>query len=273
VISGFIMATIGPGQKASQFIINRAWRIYPMWFMAVLPWLIVFPHATGTILTSLTLWPIWNGTFYMPAPLLGWTLCFEVLFYASFTLALASRAIVPLSIFVVCFTVGPANAVLAYFGSPLILEFLLGVATARLPRVPGGGLLMLAAIVWFAVAPADYFEFFWGYDALIRVLTWGLPAAMLVYGAVSSDEHFRHRAADVAVLIGNASFSIYLFHRLVVRGQLPWWLEILFGIALGVIVHLLVERRILRLRPRHSVHLAGQDADLPGSTKISAASR
>ena len=37
VISGFIIATIAPSQAPGAFLLSRAWRIYPLWFVALLP--------------------------------------------------------------------------------------------------------------------------------------------------------------------------------------------------------------------------------------------
>jgi exopolysaccharide production protein ExoZ len=249
VISGFIMATIGSGRKPSQFLVDRIWRIYPLWFMAVVPWVIVSPRDHDTILTTVTLWPIWDDSFHRPALILGWTLGFEILFYAAFALGLATRAVVPLALFAIVFAIGPRNPLLAYLGSPVILEFLGGVAVAQLPTVRRGGMLIFAALAWLAFAPLNYYEYFCGYDALLRFFAWGVPAALLVYGVRSLEPVLAHRHFDLAVLVGNSSFSIYLFHRLIVRGQMPWPIEIVTGIGLGVAVYLLVERRIMRLRP------------------------
>ena len=49
--------------------------------------------------------------------------------------------------------------------------------------------------------------------------------------------------------LSNASYSIYLFHPLVAYGlSAPWYIRVLLAIALGCVMHWLVERRILAFR-------------------------
>lgn len=43
VISGFIMATISAGKTPREFLIDRLWRIYPIWWIACSVWLFVNP--------------------------------------------------------------------------------------------------------------------------------------------------------------------------------------------------------------------------------------
>ncbi|HVI04878.1 MAG TPA: acyltransferase family protein, partial [Sphingomicrobium sp.] len=103
VISGFIMmTTCSSGRKPGEFLADRAWRIYPMWLLAVFPWLLMAPHSTLEVVRSITLWPVYGNRFLNPALDVGWTLSFELLFYLAFALALATRAAVPLLIFGLC---------------------------------------------------------------------------------------------------------------------------------------------------------------------------
>lgn len=153
VVSGFIMATIGSGRRPTEFILGRIWRIFPLWLIAVLPWLLAFSYDRETILTSLTLWPIWSGVFHTPALVVGWTLCFEMLFYSGFAVALATRPSVPIIGFIACLALAAPNGVIGYLGSPLILEFLAGVCIARLRPARFPVALITAAVTWLAIAP------------------------------------------------------------------------------------------------------------------------
>jgi peptidoglycan/LPS O-acetylase OafA/YrhL len=59
----------------------------------------------------------------------------------------------------------------------------------------------------------------------------------------------RRRLFDVPVRIGDASYSIYLFHPIVVFGLgMAWPLRILLAVAAGLVMHQLVERRIVAPR-------------------------
>ena len=83
VISGFIMATIvaaQPDRTPQKFLLDRFWRIYPLWWIAVVPWILWTLPDWQRLTTSITLWPIF-GTWQTPALRVGWTLSFEMLFY------------------------------------------------------------------------------------------------------------------------------------------------------------------------------------------------
>ena len=75
VISGFIMAHVAVGRTSGQFMRDRIWRIYPMWWLAVIPWLFILNFGVPNLLASATLWPVYGATFSYPLPKLGWTLC------------------------------------------------------------------------------------------------------------------------------------------------------------------------------------------------------
>ena len=98
------------------------------------------------MLASVTLWPIFGPAFSYPTPLLGWTLCFEMLFYAAMALALATRPAVPLAMLAITLVLAQTTNVdlFAFTGNPLILEFLAGVIVAKLPRNERIGLPLLA---------------------------------------------------------------------------------------------------------------------------------
>lgn len=251
VISGFIMATIGPRRSPGSFLFDRAWRIFPLWWIALIPWLIVRQPDMQELLSSLALWPIYGGAFHSPVLAVGWTLCFEILFYAAFAMALATRIWVPLLGFALCLAASNSgSALFHYLGSPLILEFLAGVVIARLPRLQALGLpLLVIGLAAFASSPLDYANEAFGEMAWLRVFHWGLPAAITVYAALSLERHFTHRLFEAPVFLGNASYSIYLFHQLIAANG-NWILGTALSILIGSVSYLLVERPIMAFRAR-----------------------
>ena len=254
VISGFIMATCTGGRTARQFLADRAWRIYPLWLIAVLPWLFMEPTTPLGIVRSLTLWPVYGHNYVVPALGVGWTLSFELLFYAGFAAALATRASVPLLIFGLCLVLGlTTNNLLFWFvGSPLTFEFLMGVAIARMPtRETFGVAAAVMGLILFAILPATYFDQSFGGGAIFRVVCWGIPAGLLVYGLRALEQRLSGRAFDLPVLLGNASYSIYLFHQLVFR-QFHGLAGFVLSAVAGVAVYFLVELPIIRARPKWS---------------------
>lgn len=252
VISGFIMATVATGRSPVGFLSDRIWRIYPMWILALVPWALVSHHEAPSVVSSIALWPIYGGAFHNPILSVGWTLCFEMLFYVSFAAALASRAWIPLGAFVLCAAASFTGAALfQYLGSPMIVEFLFGVAIARLPRSERlGPLFILAGVCAFAVAPYWFYNVYLGPAACDRVIQWGLPAAAIVYGAISLDR-FVGKAFDIPVFLGNASYSIYLFHPLVAFSG-EWVSGMLISIGLGSAIYWLIERKVLTIKSARS---------------------
>jgi exopolysaccharide production protein ExoZ len=255
VISGFIMANVSVGRTWRQFLADRLWRIYPMWWIAAIPWLFAMDRGTHSLLASVTLWPIFGPAFAYPTPLLGWTLCFEMLFYAAMGLALATRPAVPLAMLAITLVLAQTTniALFAFTGNPLILEFLAGVVVAKLPRDERLGLPLLAvAAVGLVLAPLGFFTLHIADNpqmAAARALFWGGPAAIAVYACLCLDKRFAGRRWNLPVLLGDASYSIYLFHLTVINVlQLNWIAEIGISIVSGLLAYRFIERRIPELR-------------------------
>ena len=93
---------------------------------------------------------------------------------------------------------------------PIVLEFIFGIAIAR---------LMLAG---FRLPPAlALFALFAGFAVIVsvapavenlRVVVWGLPAALIVAGAVSLERDLGHVVPKWLLAMGDASYSLYLSH-------------------------------------------------------------
>lgn len=254
VISGFIMANVAGGRTASQFALDRFSRIYPMWWIAAVPWLFFVPRELFYNLSTLTLWPIWAGDYFVPAPRVGWTLCLELLFYLGVTLAVATRPIVPLIAYAL-FLLGAlalSTPLLEFVGSPMALEFLMGVAIARLPRRKMFGLLIPLGLALLSLTPTELGDLGSSIHAdwaLRRAFEWGCPAAMVLWGGVSLEPWFKGRFFNLPVRIGDASYSIYLFHPLISYGfDLFWPVRLALGLGVGFAMYVLVEKRIMRLR-------------------------
>jgi exopolysaccharide production protein ExoZ len=83
--------------------------------------------------------------------------------------------------------------------------------------------------------------------AFTRVLLFGVPAVMVVYGALGLEKLFTGRWANASVLAGDASYSIYLTHLFPVNaltGASPMLpaAKFVLAVAIGLAVHRLVER-------------------------------
>lgn len=254
VISGFIIATVAPGRDPAAFMADRVWRIVPLWLLAVWPFAIHWEGDWAMLAASLTLWPVYDA-FTFPALTLGWTLSFEMLFYTAAAAALWSRPAAPLAVFGVCLCGGVLtdHPLFDFLGNPILFEFLFGVAIARLPRRERLALPLLAvAAAWLALAPLWVFHAEVAVAADLsayRVVAWGMPAALIVYAMLSLERHFASPLAGPAVLIGGASYSIYLFHVFVGRMiDLHWLAEAAVMTLAGVVVYFLLEYPLMGLR-------------------------
>lgn len=258
VISGFIMAKVAGGRCALDFLSQRLWRIYPIWWLAVLARLCFVGHSDLTasrLLASITLWPVW-GEYVVPVPPLGWTLSFEMLFYLGVTLAIVVRPAFPLALFGAClFASLHSNApIFDFLGNPMIFEFLFGFCIARLPLRPRLGLPLIVLGVAGLVCTPLHVENarLIAMDpqlAPVRVLFWGLPCALILYGAVALEGSFETRRWNALVLLGDASYSIYLFHLIpIANSSLSWWLNAIAALLFGLVAFFSLERPLLRLR-------------------------
>ncbi|TFW14084.1 acyltransferase [Brevundimonas intermedia] len=286
VISGFIIATTTRGQTglaaAGDFLWRRFRRVAPIYWLLSLPILIGMARG-GTLspevaAATFLFWLFSGREMTFPALGPGWTLCFEMLFYAGFGLAMAGGRRVGWGLvgaYAAMLAAGlvVAAPVLRFWGAPIVLEFLLGVGIAsvwrRTPRGTGPWAVGLA-LAGFGLSLVvgyggidDVRALNDPWNGLRRVVIWGLPSALLVFGVVRMErtDAAPGRLERAAAFMGDASYSIYLTHVLVIRalgrlfesgvvampGDAVVVLTVFASLAAGVAVHLWVERPMLRL--------------------------
>lgn len=236
VISGVVMWTLSSGRdiRPSAFIWRRFTRVAPLYWIATLlvaAIALVFPYFLPEVkpgwthlLLSLAFIPHLDPKG-LPFPTLppGWTLDYEMIFYLLFAAALAGprrlRARIVIASLFALVAAGFVFPDSAYYlgANPMLLQFAAGVGLAiarergRLPsRAWGVGLIVGAALVWTLVQAGHLFSELW------RPLVWGVPAVMTVAGALCLEAKARHGRpgplARMGLTLGNASFSLYLFH-------------------------------------------------------------
>ncbi|MFN3879237.1 MAG: acyltransferase family protein [Brevundimonas sp.] len=286
VISGFIIATTTRGQAGSgaagAFLWRRFRRVAPIYWLLSLPILIGMARG-GTLspdvaAATFLFWPFSGLEMTFPALGPGWTLCFEMLFYAGFGLAMAGGKRVGWGLVAAYAAMMAAGLVVAapvlrFWGAPIILEFLLGVGIASVWRAAPrrlGSLAVGLALVGFGLTLVvgyggidDVRALNDPWNGLRRVVIWGLPSALMVFGVVRMErtDAAPGRLGRAAAFMGDASYSIYLTHVLVIRalgrlfesgmvampGDAVVGLTVLASLAAGVVVHLWIERPLLRL--------------------------
>ncbi len=237
VISGVVMWRITAGRRSSPgaFLWRRVTRVAPLYWLASLlvaaiavRWPLFLPEVKPGwrhLLLSLAFIPHLDPVG-LPFPTLppGWTLDYEAIFYLVFAGALLAPERLRVGIVVWALVgivaLGFAFPRSAYFmgANPMLLQFAaglgLGVAAERkrLPsRAVGAGLILAALLAWTLVQAGGLFSELW------RPLVWGVPAALLVAGALAVELGGRPlrlagRWTAPILVLGEASYCIYLFH-------------------------------------------------------------
>ncbi|WP_454747744.1 acyltransferase family protein [Ciceribacter selenitireducens] len=275
VISGFIMWVVSARREPTpvQFLRARIRRIVPVYWLATA---VMVAGALGGLFPNLvlSLEHVLASLFFIPArspsngeiwPVLvqGWTLNYEMFFYVVFagTLLLPRAWRLPAigALFGLLVISGglfvPDNAVLLSFTRPIILEFVAGMVIGELwlkgkVSAPAVGFALIAlAFSGFAAIQIAGLPF----DALVC----GPLAAALVVGVLALEAGRRVRFVPAAVLLGDASYSIYLWHTFAISviakvgtsmgapAPAVFVIAVLAGISAGVLGYFLIERQSL----------------------------
>jgi peptidoglycan/LPS O-acetylase OafA/YrhL len=246
-VSGFIMVLTTHhiwGERREwwqSFFKRRLTRIVPMyWLFTSLKLAIIVlipgvalhsPYDPWHVIASYLFIPSLNSVDGEIQPLLtvGWTLNYEMLFYTIFAVGIAFaakplRLIFPVLIAASVIGLWRNNswAAPATLCDPILLEFLLGacvaLATLRGLRLPAWSALIVLVLMLAAL------PLLWAIDSevgrlsgnLWRVVLLGVPGALVLLAAVSLEgSWWTARTGSLAVLVGGASYAIYLTHQFV----------------------------------------------------------
>jgi exopolysaccharide production protein ExoZ len=222
VISGFVMVQSTMGRKITpvQFIGQRALRIIPMYWVATLAVMMQIEGEWLFKLKSMLFIPAVNPESGMLQPVLepGWTLNYEMFFYVAFAFSMVLKESLRLPAIACLFAllvfvgdIAESSRSVEFYTRPLMIEFVLGMAIARYRlRVP-----VIAVPLGIAVM------FLLQSEGIDRLYSLGLPAALIVAGALSYEDRLpQWRWAD---FLGSASYSIYLFHLLALGFLVKIW--------------------------------------------------
>ena len=250
VLSGFLMAeTALRRREPGTFLRARIERVIPMYWLATLVAALMATAglrifgldgvSPGQLLESLFfLPPSGSGVAAFPIVYVGWTLNYELLFYALFAASMwipgEQRRLTALFVMFCLLQVGGLvsnNLYLRYWGSPLVIEFALGIMLslyartyAFSPRHAFTSIVVAACLL----AATELLDTRAELHPL-RFVLWGVPAAMIVFAAISLEKHDRYLDRPWLSLLGDASFSIYLVH--------PFALQIIGKLSLKLGLH------------------------------------
>jgi peptidoglycan/LPS O-acetylase OafA/YrhL len=300
VISGVVIVHASRGLAGTpgawrRFLAHRIARVVPLYWLTTLvvlalalaaPGLLgeagALAREPGLVAASFLFWPMArpDGSV-QPLYGLGWTLNYEMAFYALFALGLGfglRGAVAWLAAVLAALeAAGSLLALplpLAFWADPVVLEFALGAGLGLLRRqgvrLPGPVRLGLAGLglsgfllaAWSLGGTGEV-------PGFARPLQAGLPAVLLVAAAALGPERSREGFARLPIPVralarlGDASYALYLVHpfalragreilvRLSLAGPLhPWGslvLMALLAVAVALVVHRLVERPLTHL--------------------------
>lgn len=307
IISGFIMVVTSRSIRPLEFMRRRIIRIVPLYWLLTLVMValaLIAPSLFRTtvvtpmyVLKSLLFIPYPNpGQHGAMEPLLvpGWTLDYEMFFYAIFAAVLvaperyrlAINGAVLLLFIAVASVAGPSFEVLKYLGSPRILEFWLGCLLGTLHnhralRVPAP---VAAGCVLFGFAALFANPEIPGWANWILMMA---PPFAIVFGAAALEQSGGVRALKFPLLLGDASFSTYLTHIFTLGFLRVVWVQlgldrgtyfepaafVLASYALIILVAVLVyaglEQPMLRILSGTAKKRSGPVSDQSGSKAVS----
>ncbi len=265
VVSGFVMVyasgpLFGAAGGARRFLARRLARVAPLYWLtttlvlavlALRPDLMRSAVATPDLVLASYLFVPWarpNG-IVQPVYTLGWTLNYEMFFYAVFALALGLRrrsavaavSLTLLGLVAAGLALPSLPQPLAFWTAPILLEFVLGMAIGLARQegttfgTAGRTALALAGVALFALAGRDAVTV----TGLNQAVLFALPAALLVaacglapgraVGRDSGQDSGQDPGRDPALppstwpirageAIGDASYAVYLLHPFAIRG-------------------------------------------------------
>ncbi len=236
LISGYIMYAVASADHPIRFLRRRIIRIVPLYWVATLflylQVMVGFPGVLPTpdqLLRSLLFIPQYHPqttTEIWPFLVPGWTLQYEMYFYAIFAVGLAFRKplAVTLGIGATIIVIGQLgvgdrnNAIFVTYTSPIITEFFQGMLIALIHQRRS------LASFWPALPIGIVALFLVGNLDAPRLLIWGLPCALVLIGCLALEDAKKMPSIPLLKSLGDASYSIYLSHAFVLQiGLLVWW--------------------------------------------------
>lgn len=249
VLSGFIMfyTSFDLRMRPGDFLVKRLIRIVPLYLIlttAMFAMVVLLPRSFNrespdvvAYLASILFIPHWNPRAHNLEPLIGqgWTLNYEMFFYVLFALALFIRsrynAFFVLPVIALLVALGHQHPVEnpAYltYTDPLMLEFCLGIVVAAAFKFGNAPSSRWPAFLFAILAAITAYLYTFHADlhglVSLRPVMIGIPCSLLVIAAVTLERSGRLPKWSYLLLLGDASYSLYLVHGFILGfGQRLW---------------------------------------------------
>jgi len=250
VLSGFIMfvSTSGRGEGVGAFLTRRVARVVPVYWLvtafvallalAGLKPIGVMEFRSEYLIQSLLFVPFSRGGYIEPLVSVGWTLDYEMFFYVVFAglllvPVLAHRALAAGGIFLGLTLLGflPVSGLYwTFYTKPIVLEFAagigLGYAYLRLPgpapgfpvrRVAGAAFVAAGLLILIGQITAHALGIAGELTGFARPLVWGSAASLIVGAMLLLERSGITLRSPWLLAQGNASYSFYLIHNLMLH--------------------------------------------------------
>jgi exopolysaccharide production protein ExoZ len=298
VISGYVMWLILADRPVSPwtFVRKRLMRVVPLYWllttvMVVLlllaPQLLQSARFDVAHVVASYLFIAWpnpvEGVGLRPVMIPGWTLNYEMAFYALLAagLALKTQWRAPFVIGTLCLLASlsplPMSPIARFYASPFMAEIALGIGLAiAMKRMPShwmawGGWAFVAGLALLLCGGAVI-----DVAAHDRLILFALPVTLMVGGLVALEREGRLPSMPLLKAIGDASYPLYMIHPVLLSAMAQvWrlaglttaspWLYVVTGVvvtsAVGWLAHVTLERPLVAaFRPRSPARALPGDA-------------
>jgi len=259
VISGFIVSSVADREtSASRFLVKRIWKVVPLYYAVSL----IEYYWKSQSGNQPAFEQVWKSMLFFRQPsgpvlIHGWTLVYEMWFYATLAvLLLSGRRHLGWWGFAAMLAMG-------IYKWPLLLLFAGGCAIGEIAKIHtmgrwlGGGLLAIGLGWWVTLSwQGSFYPPTFNWDASFgdhrwRIERYAIPAMMIVAGTVLPA--WRHaRMPRTLVFLGDASYPIYICQQIglvladiyveSIHGLYYAVITTAFCVAIGILVHLAWER-------------------------------
>lgn len=223
VISGFVMVYTSCRSRLTPggFLKRRLIRIYPIYWLVGTLYLVA--HLLLERPYDLSLTEVAGAALLLPgySPLVigpGWTLSYEMYFYLCFTAALFAGVRAGLFFLTAFYALAVVAGMWLHPTTPwgnlatnsLLIEFLAGgwlamsfLRGCMVSRTVGAALIAGAACLFVS-------GFWLPYEAIPSVVSWGIPAFMLVSGSLAFEADLKKGLGRRVAKLGDSSYLLYL---------------------------------------------------------------
>jgi peptidoglycan/LPS O-acetylase OafA/YrhL len=285
VLSGFIIFYIhnkdlGISKRVYPYLKKRIIRIYPIYIIITLlftPFWLLIPDFGNTHHKEIL--PLIKSLFLFPQehpPHLGvaWTLTHEIFFYLVFSIAIINKKIGKTLLFlwflfIVLFNFSGASLSFPFnfLLSVNNLLFGMGIITAmyviRYKHIPSNSFIfVLSNLTFIAVAlgAASFHQKIGRTIDVIFIILLGISAVSIILQAKAPYLESFFRKKPILLLLGDASYSIYLIHFPILSAMskllhytigeathpiVPFIILVIIATVCGILFHLLIEKPII----------------------------